>query len=194
MTCPNEIPYYDDPVDTLEPVKFECTFFAGIMQRLIVWVAIGGSPNKIAARHMVLSMSLGISLGDEINSLSDIADYTGLSRSAISLMCKELDEQFGLSNYNRRKNYTPRPKSSDDRSQAVFDFDNVSGPSEKVEPFVRKRKVRPPNYVNWINKLTGYLRSLEEVPGGDAIMLQDIVSQLHRLEVAPLAKESINEY
>lgn len=93
----------DDPVDHMEPLpESKQSELAGLMYRMIVWICIGGTPNKIAARVMVLATALNISLGKSIVTQADIGRACDVSREAVSLMSNELRDQFGLTTYNNR--------------------------------------------------------------------------------------------
>ena len=50
--------------------------------------------------------------------------------------------------------------------------------------------VKPAAHINWINKVTGYLRRLDTLPHTERVVLADLVRQLDRLGVPP-SKESL---
>ena len=88
------------PVDFIEPESDARMGFAEAQCRLIVWLMTNGDPQKMGARVMVLATALQLTK-DTVND-SDIAKACGVSRSAVSLMCIELEQQFGIKSYNLR--------------------------------------------------------------------------------------------
>lgn len=97
-----DIAVTDDVVDKLEPVVEHTRELAVVMARLMVFLASGGTANSIGARTMVLAQALNIDLGDNIKTFEDIAQASGLTRSAVSAVANELRDTFGLQSCNNR--------------------------------------------------------------------------------------------
>ena len=86
---------YHHPVDDMEPIEDPRHELAESWVRVAAW--FGQSKD---AKVLILQCGLGILPGTV--KYEDIAKISGLTRSAIQLIAKELEEQFGLSTYNRR--------------------------------------------------------------------------------------------
>ena len=87
------------PVDDMEPIEDPRHDLAEAWVRVAAW--FGKSKD---AKVLVLQCGLGILPGTV--TYEDIAKASGLTRSAVSLIGKELEDQFGLSTYNRRTKRT----------------------------------------------------------------------------------------
>ena len=103
----NHYPIRDDdaatshhPVDDMEPAPDTRGDLAEALVRVVVWQISGGSPNKIAARTMLLATALR--LGTNALTYEDIAQATGITRGGVQLMAKELEDQFGIKTHNAR--------------------------------------------------------------------------------------------
>ena len=94
----------DDPVDHMEPIEDERGGLADALVRIVAWQLTGPQVNKIGARAMVLATALGI--GAKSMTWEDIARASGVTRSAVSLMAMELEDQFGLKSTNTRTERT----------------------------------------------------------------------------------------
>ena len=94
----------DDPVDHMEPIEDERGGLADALVRIVAWQLTGPQVNKIGARAMVLATALGI--GAKSMTWEDIAIASGVTRSAVSLMAMELEDQFGLKSTNTRTERT----------------------------------------------------------------------------------------
>lgn len=88
------------PVEHIEPVEDLQTKFAEAQCRLVVWMMSDGTPDRIAARVLILATALNLTINTTTE--SDIARTCGITRSAVSLMAIELDQQFGIKSYNLR--------------------------------------------------------------------------------------------
>lgn len=99
-----DAPYNHHPVEDIEPDEIEQSKLGESLVRVIIWVISGVSTNGIAARALVLSECLG--LNSQALTWAEVADNTELTRSAVQLMAKELEEQFGLRSANARNNET----------------------------------------------------------------------------------------
>ena len=97
-----EMAVYDDPVDHMEPIERPEHAVADIITRLMVFQLQGGDTKRIAARTMVLAQTVGVEVGDDIVTNTDIAKACGVTRAAVSLMSNELRDQLGLISHNNR--------------------------------------------------------------------------------------------
>lgn len=88
------------PVDHIEPIEDERTKFADAQCRLVVWLMTSATPASMAARVMVLATALNLTVGTVTE--ADIASACGITRSAVSLISIELEDQFGIKSYNLR--------------------------------------------------------------------------------------------
>jgi len=108
---PTHYPIRDDdaavdhhPVDDIEPEADTRGDLAEVLVRVVVWQISGGSPNKIAARTMLLATALRIGTNDL--TYEDIAQATGVTRGGVQLMARELEDQFGIKTNNARPERT----------------------------------------------------------------------------------------
>ena len=99
-----DAPYEHHPVDDIEPIEAPRSELAESLVRLVVWQINATSVNSIAARTIVLSQCL--LLGEKSLSWAEIAEYTGMTRAAIQLMAKELEDQFLIRSHNSRTDQT----------------------------------------------------------------------------------------
>ncbi len=88
------------PVDHFEPIEDERTKFADAQCRLVVWLMTSATPASMGARVMVLATALNLTVGTVTE--ADIARACGITRSAVSLISIELEDQFGIKSYNLR--------------------------------------------------------------------------------------------
>ena len=99
-----DAPYYHHPVEDIEPEEAPHSELAESLVRLVVWQINGTSIGSIAARTLVLAECL--LLGEKSLSWAEIAEHTGMTRAAIQLMAKELEDQFLIRSHNSRTDQT----------------------------------------------------------------------------------------
>lgn len=95
---------YSHPVDHIEPRPNERTDLADVMMVLVCWMTKNKNPIHIGARALVLSNALNI----DSASFASIGRETGLTREAVRLMARELENEFGLRPNNSRSDATRR--------------------------------------------------------------------------------------
>ncbi len=88
------------PVDDIEPIEDPRHALADAWIRVAAWQGSTMTKSAMSARVMMLMCGLRILPKDY--TYEDIAKASGLTRAAISLIGQELEDQFGLSTYNRR--------------------------------------------------------------------------------------------
>jgi hypothetical protein len=92
------------PVDHIEPRRNERSDLADALVQIVCWTLKNKKPTHIGARVLVLSNALNI----DGASFASIGRETGLTREAIRLMARELENQFGLRPSNSRSDTTRR--------------------------------------------------------------------------------------
>lgn len=92
------------PVEHIEPVESETSEAAHAMMRLVFWFNKSTVPAHVGARVLVLSVALGI----DDRTWADIARECDVTREAIRLMAKELENEFNLRSCNARTDSTRR--------------------------------------------------------------------------------------
>ena len=92
------------PVDHIEPRRNERSDLADVMVVLVCWMTKNKNPIHIGARALVLSNALNI----DSASFARIGRETGLTREAVRLMARELENEFGLRPNNSRSDATRR--------------------------------------------------------------------------------------
>jgi hypothetical protein len=98
---------YSHPVDHIEPQRNERNEridLADAMMILVCWMTKNKNPIHIGARVLVLSNALNI----DSASFASIGRDTGLTREAVRLMARELENEFGLRPNNSRSDATRR--------------------------------------------------------------------------------------
>ena len=95
------------PAEIIEPVETTHHDLSGALLRIVIWQISGISIESIAARTLVLSETLSLNIRPL--TWAEIAEHTGLTRAAVQLMAKELEDQFSLKSHNAR-NETTRKK------------------------------------------------------------------------------------
>jgi hypothetical protein len=97
-------PIFHHPVDDIEPIESPQSALAEALVRIVIWQTTGISAGGIAARTLVLSESL--SLNPKALTWAEIAEHTGITRQAVDLMARELEDQFKLRSNNARNDTT----------------------------------------------------------------------------------------
>ena len=92
------------PVEHIEPVESETSEAAHAIMRLVFWFNKSTVPSHVGARVLVLSVALGI----DDRTWADIARECDVTREAIRLMAKELENEFNLRSCNARTDSTRR--------------------------------------------------------------------------------------
>ena len=92
------------PVDHIEPQRNERSDLADALVQIVCWTLKNKKPTHIGARVLVLSNALNI----DSASFASIGRETGLTREAIRLMARELENEFGLRPSNSRSDATRR--------------------------------------------------------------------------------------
>ena len=96
---------YAHPVDHIEPVGDEYRADLQEALRVIVcWSLKSNQAQHVGARMLVLANSLGV----EPTSFAEIARRSDLTREAVRLMARELEDKFGLRPSNSRTDETRR--------------------------------------------------------------------------------------
>lgn len=95
---------YSHPVDHIEPQRNERSDLADAIVQIVCWTLKNKNPTHIGARVLVLSNALNI----DSASFASIGRETGLTREAIRLMARELENEFGLRPSNSRSDATRR--------------------------------------------------------------------------------------
>lgn len=95
---------YSHPVDHIEPQRNERSDLADALVQIVCWTLKNKKPTHIGARVLVLSNALNI----DGASFASIGRETGLTREAIRLMARELENEFGLRPSNSRSDATRR--------------------------------------------------------------------------------------
>ena len=103
---------YSHPVDRIEPRRNERSDLADALVQIVCWTLKNKRPTHIGARVLVLSNALNI----DNASFASIGRETGLTREAIRLMARELENEFGLRPNNSRSD-TTRRRCRDARTQ-----------------------------------------------------------------------------
>ena len=98
------------PVDHIEPIETETSKAAGAMMRLLFWFNKSTVPSHIGARVLVLSVALGI----DDRTWASIANECGVTREAVRLMAKEVEDEFNLRSCNARQK-ARKPKAKADQ-------------------------------------------------------------------------------
>ena len=92
------------PVDHMEPEEDPTSELAEALKAVVLWLVRNDNdlPSHIGARCIVLSVALGI---DGI-SYAEIGRRAGITREAVRLMAKELEDNYGLRSSNSRSDST----------------------------------------------------------------------------------------
>ena len=90
------------PVDFIEPIEQQPSREAEALLKIIIWMTKVDIPTHIAARVKTLSVSLGA----DSSTWADIARECDVTREAVRLMSKDLEEMFGLRSCNARSDAT----------------------------------------------------------------------------------------
>lgn len=86
------------PVDFIEPIESSTSREAEALLHVLLWVNKVDTPSHIAARVKTLLVSLGA----DDSTWVKIAEDCEITREAVRLMSKELEQQFGLRSCNAR--------------------------------------------------------------------------------------------
>ena len=92
------------PVEHIEPEECPRSKTAEALMRIMFWFNRSTIPSHIGARVMVLSVALGI----DDSTWADIARECGITREAVRLMAKEIEDEFNLRTANARTDTTRR--------------------------------------------------------------------------------------
>ena len=97
---------WSHPVDRMEPEEEPHSELAEALKAVVLWLVRNDNdpPAHIGARCLVLSVALGI---DGI-SYAEIGRRCGITREAVRLMSKELEDKYGLRSSNSRSDETRR--------------------------------------------------------------------------------------
>ena len=92
------------PADHIEPQRNERSDLADALVQIVCWTLKNKKPTHIGARVLVLSNALNI----DSASFASIGREAGLTREAVRLMARELEDEFGLRPNNSRSDATRR--------------------------------------------------------------------------------------
>lgn len=92
------------PVDHMEPEEDPTSELAEALKAVVLWLVRNDNdlPSHIGARCIVLSVALGI----DGMSYAEIGRRAGITREAVRLMAKELEDNYGLRSSNSRSDST----------------------------------------------------------------------------------------
>ena len=89
-----------------------------------------------------------------------------------------LEVTFGREFSDRAKRYR---KALDDPRQMALSMGVIPSAQHALESAEQPLKAKPDRNIVYINKLTGYLRTTDEIRSVDRVALQGIIAQLRRL-------------
>lgn len=94
------------PVDHIEPEEDPINKTAEALKAVVLWLVRNDNdlPSHIGARCLVLSVALGI----DCIPYAEIGRRAGITREAVRLMARELEDTYGLRSSNSRSDSTRR--------------------------------------------------------------------------------------